>query len=205
MKRYVSQWTGHSNHHRRLSGYSRRTGRMVSSLLLVPNIHHSQSKLRPPASILTSIRARLLLKYTSRDEVDVLARGSGGVADLRDAISAYTEPSPLYGFLRFRRRSVLLKYIPEGTSRLLQGKTRLLSIQCRAQNSHGPNLASQPALRFTSRPLPTNSRLMTPSSPLLLPKTSRKMHCLLRARCMLRLTQPRPLPAPPSALVLARS
>ncbi|KAI9827786.1 MAG: hypothetical protein M1832_004275 [Thelocarpon impressellum] len=71
-----------------------------------------------------------LLKYTSRDEVDVLARGSGGVTDLRETVAAYREKSPLYGFLRFRRRNVLVKYVPDGTSRLLQARVpvHLLSI-----------------------------------------------------------------------------
>ena len=69
---------------------------------------------------------RLLLKYSTRDEVDLLKKGKGGVSELRGAIATYTEESPLYGFLRFRRKSVLLKYVPEGTSRLLQGKNILL-------------------------------------------------------------------------------
>jgi hypothetical protein len=68
---------------------------------------------------------RLLLKYSARDEVELLKNGKGGVLELRAAIAAHTEESPLYGFLRFRRKSVLLKYIPEGTSRLLQGKEPL--------------------------------------------------------------------------------
>ncbi|KAL9079576.1 MAG: hypothetical protein Q9157_001573 [Trypethelium eluteriae] len=61
-----------------------------------------------------------LLKYTSRDEVDLYARGHGGIADLRAATTQYSETSPLYGFLLYRRRKVLVKHIPEGTSRLLQ-------------------------------------------------------------------------------------
>ena len=65
---------------------------------------------------------RLLLKYSTRDEVELLKKGKAGVSELREAIATYTEESPLYGFLRFRRKSVLLKYVPEGTSRLLQGK-----------------------------------------------------------------------------------
>ncbi|KAI9850259.1 MAG: hypothetical protein M1838_005942 [Thelocarpon superellum] len=63
-----------------------------------------------------------VLKYATRDGVELLARGSGGVADLREAVSSYPEQSPLYGFLKFRRRSVLLKYVPNGTSRLLQAR-----------------------------------------------------------------------------------
>lgn len=62
-----------------------------------------------------------LLKYTSRDSVDLLARGKHGVSEARNALAAYTEASPLYGLLMYRRRRILIKYIPEGTSRLLQG------------------------------------------------------------------------------------
>jgi hypothetical protein len=64
---------------------------------------------------------RFLLKYTSRDAVEVLARGTGGTAEARGAVAQYEDKSPLYGFLLYRRRKVLIKYIPEGTSRLLQG------------------------------------------------------------------------------------
>jgi hypothetical protein len=64
---------------------------------------------------------RFLLKYISRDEVDLLSRGGGGAVEVRSAIEQFTEKSPLYGFVQYRRRKVLLKYIPEGTSRLLQG------------------------------------------------------------------------------------
>ncbi|KAH7139179.1 hypothetical protein B0J11DRAFT_36568 [Dendryphion nanum] len=63
-----------------------------------------------------------LLKYASRDAVDVLARGTGGAADARSAVAQYEEKSPLYGFLLYRRRKVLIKYVPDGTSRLLQAR-----------------------------------------------------------------------------------
>ncbi|KAJ3566889.1 hypothetical protein NPX13_g6969 [Xylaria arbuscula] len=63
-----------------------------------------------------------LLKYASRDEVDILGTGNGGISDIRNAISQYQEPSPLYGFLRYRRRSVIVKYIPESCSRLVQAR-----------------------------------------------------------------------------------
>ena len=66
--------------------------------------------------------SRLLLKYTSRDEVDLLESGSGGLPETRRAIEGYEEKSPLYGLVVHRRKKVLLKYVPEGTSRLLQGK-----------------------------------------------------------------------------------
>ncbi|KAJ4355395.1 uncharacterized protein N0V89_003411 [Didymosphaeria variabile] len=63
-----------------------------------------------------------LLKYASRDSVEILTRGTGGAAEARTAIAAYEEKSPLYGFLLYRRRKVLIKYVPESTSRLLQAR-----------------------------------------------------------------------------------
>lgn len=42
---------------------------------------------------------------------------------MRNAIDKYGEPSPLYGFLQYRRRKVILRYMPEGMSRLIQGQT----------------------------------------------------------------------------------
>ena len=64
---------------------------------------------------------RFLLKYTTRDAVDVLTTGTGGAHEARAAVAQYEDKSPLYGLLLYRRRKVLVKYIPEGTSRLLQG------------------------------------------------------------------------------------
>ena len=64
---------------------------------------------------------RFLLKYTSRDSVELLGRGKSGVHEARHAIATYTEPSPLYGMIIYRRRKVLIKYLPEGTSRVLKG------------------------------------------------------------------------------------
>ncbi|KAL8668464.1 MAG: hypothetical protein Q9168_006910, partial [Polycauliona sp. 1 TL-2023] len=63
-----------------------------------------------------------LLKYTTRDEVTLLNRGSGGVVDIRDTVAQYDDQSPLYGFVHYRRRKVILKYLPEGTSRLLRAR-----------------------------------------------------------------------------------
>jgi hypothetical protein len=65
---------------------------------------------------------RLLLKYTSRDAVEVLTRGTGGAGEARAAVAQYEDKSPLYGFMLYRRRKVLVKYVPDGTSRLLQGR-----------------------------------------------------------------------------------
>ncbi|KAI1945166.1 hypothetical protein LOZ57_004464 [Ophidiomyces ophidiicola] len=63
-----------------------------------------------------------LLKYVSRDVIALLARGSGGVAEIRITIDSYEEKSPLYGFLQYRRRKVILRYVPDGISRILQAR-----------------------------------------------------------------------------------
>ncbi|KAK4154205.1 hypothetical protein C8A00DRAFT_43006 [Chaetomidium leptoderma] len=63
-----------------------------------------------------------LLKYATRDEVELLGRGSGGIVEIRNNIAQYEEKSPLYGFLRYRRRNVIIKYLPEGCSRLIQAR-----------------------------------------------------------------------------------
>ncbi|KAE8131782.1 hypothetical protein BDV38DRAFT_263437 [Aspergillus pseudotamarii] len=70
---------------------------------------------------LTEAGGWFLLQYVSRDEVALLDRGTGGVPDVRNAIDGYEEKSPLYGFLQYRRRKVVLSYLPEGISRLVQG------------------------------------------------------------------------------------
>ena len=62
-----------------------------------------------------------LLKYTNRDSVELLAKGKGGVHEARNELLKYEEKSPLYGLIIYRRRKVLIKFIPDGTSRLLQG------------------------------------------------------------------------------------
>ncbi|KAL1844394.1 hypothetical protein VTJ49DRAFT_73 [Mycothermus thermophilus] len=64
----------------------------------------------------------ILLKYASRDEVELLGRGNGGIVEIRDNIAQYEEKSPLYGFLRYRRRSVIIKYLPDDCSRLIQAR-----------------------------------------------------------------------------------
>ncbi|EDN05995.1 predicted protein [Histoplasma mississippiense (nom. inval.)] len=63
-----------------------------------------------------------LLKYVSRDTVALLARGTGGVTEIKITIDGHEETSPLYGFLQYRRRKVILKYVPEGISRLIQAR-----------------------------------------------------------------------------------
>ncbi|KAI0149048.1 hypothetical protein BJ166DRAFT_55611 [Pestalotiopsis sp. NC0098] len=63
-----------------------------------------------------------LLKYASRDEIEVFCKGSNGIVEMRNAIANYEEPSPLYGFLKYRRRNVILKYQPDDCSRLIQAR-----------------------------------------------------------------------------------
>ena len=69
--------------------------------------------------------AWFLLQYISRDEVDVLKGGNGGLTEARDTIAQYEDKSPLYGLVQYRRKKVFLKYVPDGTSRLLQGTWKL--------------------------------------------------------------------------------
>jgi hypothetical protein len=66
-----------------------------------------------------------LVRYISRDKVTLLASGAAGLSEARAAILQYTELSPLYGLVVYRRRKVLVRYVPEGTSRLLQGTQTL--------------------------------------------------------------------------------
>ncbi|KAK8108982.1 hypothetical protein PG984_014783 [Apiospora sp. TS-2023a] len=41
---------------------------------------------------------------------------------MRKAIAQYEEESPMYGFLKYRRRNLIIKYQPEGCSRLVQAR-----------------------------------------------------------------------------------
>ena len=65
--------------------------------------------------------ARFMLQYSSRDAVEIYKQGAGGVGEFRTELVNYTIKSPLFGFLLYRRRKVLIRYVPDGTSRLLQG------------------------------------------------------------------------------------
>ena len=70
---------------------------------------------------INSFTYRFLLEYTSRDQVGLFEKGCGGLPEVQEAVQKYQEQSPLFGFIQYRRRKVLLRYVPEGTSRLLQG------------------------------------------------------------------------------------
>ncbi|KAK5084195.1 hypothetical protein LTR24_007493 [Lithohypha guttulata] len=61
-----------------------------------------------------------LLKYATRDTLELLDRGNGGVSEARHAVAQYEDKSPVYGLVQYRREKMILKYVPEGTSRLLQ-------------------------------------------------------------------------------------
>lgn len=63
-----------------------------------------------------------LIKYASRDEVELLDKGNGGITEIRTAVEGFDDNSPLYGFLRYRRRNVIVKYLPEDCSRLIQAR-----------------------------------------------------------------------------------
>lgn len=99
--------------HPGVSGRPRRGRRMVCQ-------HCAPCTVPSPAN--HTFFSRFLLRYTSRDAIQVLTRGTGGAAEARSVIAAYEDKSPLYGLLLYRRRKVLLKYVPPETSRLLQGK-----------------------------------------------------------------------------------
>lgn len=56
--------------------------------------------------------------------------------EVKEAVDQYSELSPLYGFIHYRRRKVILKYLPDGISRLLQGKRGLGNALHPCTNSH---------------------------------------------------------------------
>ncbi|KAL2888446.1 hypothetical protein HOO65_040783 [Ceratocystis lukuohia] len=63
-----------------------------------------------------------LVKYASRDEVELHGSGNGGNTEIREAVANYADPSPLYGFLNYRDKKIILKYQPEDCSRLVQAR-----------------------------------------------------------------------------------
>ncbi|POS88106.1 hypothetical protein EPUL_000525 [Erysiphe pulchra] len=63
-----------------------------------------------------------LLKYASRDKIELFARGSCGTTELQDAIAKHKDSTPLFGFMRFQRKSVLIRYVPDECSRLVQAR-----------------------------------------------------------------------------------
>lgn len=142
-----------------------------------------------------SFARRFLLRYVSRDEVALLDRGTGGVPDVRNAIDAYEETSPLYGFLQYRRRKVVLSYMPEGLSRLIQGAPNPLISKPPGRTSPANQIALsplQPVPPSNSSRFWTSSPRMTPSSPYRKPPNS------LRAPCRPHVCYiPHQVPSPP--------
>lgn len=63
-----------------------------------------------------------LLKYETRDDIVLLGKGASAVKDMRELISSEPDDSPIYGFIRYRRRNILIKLVPDNTSRVLKGK-----------------------------------------------------------------------------------
>ncbi|KAL5598679.1 hypothetical protein BROUX41_003408 [Berkeleyomyces rouxiae] len=63
-----------------------------------------------------------LVKYASRDEVELHGSGSGSDPEIRAAVASYKDPSPLYGLLNYRDHKIILKYQPDDCSRLVQAR-----------------------------------------------------------------------------------
>ncbi|KAI5309319.1 hypothetical protein KEM55_003531, partial [Ascosphaera atra] len=59
-----------------------------------------------------------LLQYVARDAIALLSSGGGGPPELRSAVEEYSEVKPLFGFIHFHSRKIVLKIVPDGTSRL---------------------------------------------------------------------------------------
>jgi hypothetical protein len=90
--------------------------------------HASHPFTSPPRNALSNHPPRrFLLHYTARDAIDVLATGTKGLVEMREAAETHYNdesgsiPTPLFGMAQFRRRKVLIKLVLEGTSRLIQG------------------------------------------------------------------------------------
>lgn len=100
---------------------------------------------------------RLLLKYVSRDELELRGSGTGGLPELRDAVAAHeislqssqdSQPKPLpplFGFLHYRRRKVVLKYQPENCSQLVQARATVhFMAVCETFSPHDTSSFSSP-------------------------------------------------------------
>ncbi|KAK7516494.1 hypothetical protein IWZ03DRAFT_191003 [Phyllosticta citriasiana] len=105
-----------------------------------------------------------LLKYASRDALDVLGLGTAGVNEARAALLDYEEKSPLYGLVHHRRRKLLLKYIPEGTSRLLQARVTVHFQEIEERFSHDTIFSFSSPLELTENALAAASSLHTEAS-----------------------------------------
>ena len=134
---HVAEWPGYSCRPGSVSAGGHRGRGLVSELdLNVCPLRKSETETEGH---------RFLLRYTSRDSVELLGRGRGGVHEARVCIAKYDEQSPLYGLIVYRRRKFLIKYIPEGTSRLLQGKVQSRrKVRVNTDNRYSANGGSFP-------------------------------------------------------------
>lgn len=115
--RHVFEWARYCPRPGSLPKCLGRRGRVVSTPF--PRCFNLRHLHELPS--LTPLCLRFLLHYIARDEVALHERGTGGVPEIRNAIEGYEECSPLYGFLQYRRRKVIIRYMPEGLSRLILG------------------------------------------------------------------------------------
>lgn len=140
-------------------------------------------------------RPRFLLHYISRDEVALFERGTGGVPEVRSTVDAYEEVAPLYGFLQYRRRKVVLSYLPEGLSRLVQGNAIHPVLSVSLALDIDAILLAQPEPPSSFSPSSINSPPTTPSSPCRNPPSSPRARCRPRVSS----TLPQVLSPPPRA------
>ncbi|KAF2664909.1 hypothetical protein BT63DRAFT_459526 [Microthyrium microscopicum] len=69
------------------------------------------------------------LSYTTRNEVEVLSKGVGGVSEMGEAAKEYYDEEagkpPLFGMINHRRRKILVKIVLEDTSRLIKARCQV--------------------------------------------------------------------------------
>ena len=121
-----------------------------------------------------------MIKYASRDEVALHGRGTGGIVEIRNAIAQYEDASPLYGFLRYRRRNVIIKYLPENCSRLVQARVTVhFNVVCERFAPYNTTFSIAEAKELKDTKLSAACSLHTASS-----STSSSTSSLRRRRLM---------------------
>lgn len=104
---------------------------------------------------------RFLIKYVSRDEVELLAQGTNGAPEMRGHLANEPDDAPLFGYIRFRRKNVLVKYIPEAASRVIKG-TYSDIIKMRKKEKRGRERDEHLLiLEVSSLPSPLSTRFRT--------------------------------------------
>ncbi|KLO79595.1 Uncharacterized protein LW93_13289 [Fusarium fujikuroi] len=92
-----------------------------------------------------------LLKYASRDEVELLGRGSGGVVEVRNNVAGYDETSPLYARVAVHFNAVCDRFSPYDTifeiTEAKELKDTKLSAACSLHAASGSNSSSSSSLR----------------------------------------------------------